>query len=80
MGMQNNSTSPPARWLPLTAQIRARIFSADFCVRHRIRAADFTRKRVLLFPIVMLLLLQKTTKSIQRHLHSFFHQLGPKAG
>ena len=78
--MQNNSTPPPARWLPLTAQIRARIFSADFCARHRIRAADFTRQRLLPFPIVLLLLLQKTTKSIQRHRHSFFHQLGPKAG
>jgi hypothetical protein len=75
MGMQNELASL-VRWLPLIAQIRARIFAADFCARHRVRSADFTRERVLTFPVVMLLLLQKTTKSIQRHLHSFFHQLG----
>jgi hypothetical protein len=77
MGMQNAS-SPLRRWLPLIAQIRARIFAEDFCARHRIRAADFTRERLLTFPIVMLLLLQKTSKSIQRHLHSFFHELWPQ--
>ena len=80
MGMENKSTSPPSRWLHLIAQIRARIFSADFCARHRVRAADFTRERLLTFPVVMLLLLQKTTQSIQRHLHSFFHELWPQQG
>lgn len=78
MGMQNSSSSPPQRWFQVIVQIRARIFAADFCVRHRIRTADFTRDRLLTFPIVMLLLLQKTSKSIQRHLHSFFHQLWPQ--
>jgi hypothetical protein len=78
MGMQNSSTSPVSRWLSFIAQIRARIFAEDFCARHRARAKDFTRKRLLPFPIVMLLLLQKTTKSIQRHLHSFFHELCPE--
>jgi hypothetical protein len=77
MGMQNPSTSPRPRWLPLIEQIRARIFAADFCARHRARSADFTRERLLTFPSVMLLLLQKTTKSVQRHLHCFFHQLWP---
>lgn len=78
MGMQNSSTSPFQRWLPLIAQIRARIFAVDFCARHRLRAADFTRERLLTFPVVMLFLLQKTSKSLQRHLHSFFHQLWPQ--
>jgi len=78
MGMQNTSTSPLRRWLHLIEQIRARIFAADFCARHRARAADFTRERLLTFPVLMLFLLQKTTKSIQRHLHSFFHQLWPQ--
>lgn len=78
MGMQNSSTSPLRRWLTLIAQIRARIFAADFCARHRRDTKDFTRERLLPFPVVMLLLLQKTTKSIQRHLHSFFHQLWPQ--
>jgi hypothetical protein len=79
MGMQSTSTSPHRRWLHLIKQIRIRIFAADFCARHRVRAADFTRERLLSFPVVMLLLLQKTSKSIQRHLHSFFHQLCPQS-
>jgi len=78
MGMQNSSTSPLRRWLPLLAQIRARICAPDFCSRHRVRPADFTRERLLTFPVVLLFLLQKTTKSVQRHLHSFFHQLRPQ--
>ena len=78
MGMQNTSTSPPPRWLHLIEQFRARIFARDFCARHRARSADFTRERLLTFPTVMLLLLQKTTKSVQRHLHCFFHQLWPQ--
>jgi len=77
--MQNSSASSLRRWLPLIAQIRARIFAKDFCARHRVRTADFTRERLLTFPVVMLLLLQKTSKSVQRHLHSFFHQLWPQA-
>src|SRR6266852_8602770 len=77
MGMQSISTSPNPRWLPLLARIRARIFAADFCARHRVRVADFTRERRLTFPVVTLFLLQKTTKSIQRHLHAFFQQLWP---
>jgi hypothetical protein len=79
MGMQNSSAAPLRRWLPLLTRIRARIFAKDFCARHRVRAADFTRERLLTFPIVMLLLLQKSSKSIQRHLHSFFQQLWPQA-
>jgi hypothetical protein len=78
MEMQNSSTSPHPRWLHLIVQIRARIFDGEFRARHRSRAADFTRERLLTFPVVMLLLLQKTTKSVQRHLHSFFQQLRPQ--
>ena len=75
MGMQK-TTSSSLRWVHLLEQIRTRIFASDFCARHRRATSDFTRQRLLTFPIVMLLLLQKTTKSVQRHLHSFFHQLG----
>lgn len=78
--MQTTITSSVSRWLDLIEQIRARIFAADFSVRHRKGTCDFTRQRVLSFPIVMLLLLQKTTQSIQRHLHCFFHQLWPEQG
>jgi hypothetical protein len=47
--------------------------------RHRQRAADFTRQRTLTFPVVCLLLLQKTTQSVQRHLHEFLAQWLPEA-
>ena len=77
MGMQNNSLPP--RWLHLIALLRARLFAADFCARHRIHAHDFTRQRLLTFPVVLLLLLQKSTQSVQRHLHSFFQQLWPQS-
>jgi hypothetical protein len=76
--MQNTSASVLSRWLHLIAQIRRRIFARDFCARHRRSDRDFTRQRLLTFPIVMLLLLQKTTKSVQRHLHCFLHQLWPE--
>jgi hypothetical protein len=47
----------------------------DFCARHRRRATDFTRDRVLTFPVLMLLLLQKSLKSLQTHLHEFLGRL-----
>ena len=78
MGMQNTSTCSVSRWLPLLAKIRRLIVAPDFCLRHRRGEHAFTRKRLLTFSVVLLLLLQKTTKSVQRHLHSFFHQLGPE--
>ena len=78
MGMQNTTVPSLSRWLHFIVLVRARIFAPDFCARHRSRAADFTRERLLTFPVVMLFLLQKTTKSVQRHLHSFFQQLWPQ--
>jgi len=79
MGMQNISSSSISRWVPLITQVRARIFAPDFWARHRRSTCDFTRKRLLTFPVVMLFLLQKTTKSVQRHLHSFLHELWPQS-
>ncbi len=55
--------------------LRARLWSADFLNRHRRRSQDFTRRRCLTFPVVMLLILQKSVKSIQRHLHEFLARL-----
>lgn len=48
----------------------------DFQKKHRARAEDFTRQRALSFSRVVLLLLQKTVRSIQLHLHDFFRELG----
>lgn len=74
--MQTTPVSPGCRWKVIIEQLRERIFSGEFCARHRRHPAAFTRQRLLTFPVVMLLLLQKTTRSIQRHLHSFFQSWG----
>src|SRR5580698_3277774 len=81
MGMKDSLSCSLPRWHHFIELVRAKLIAPDFCARHRRRAQDFTRDRVLTFPVVMLLLLQKTTKSVQRHLHSFFHQMGlPRRG
>ena len=48
----------------------------DFQEKHRARPEDFTRQRALSFSRVVVLLLQKTVRSIQLHLHDFFRELG----
>ena len=63
------------RALELILRLRERIIAPDFCTRHRRRPADFTRERKLTFPVLMLLLLQKSLKSLQTHAHEFFFQL-----
>lgn len=63
------------RALHLIEQLRQRLIAPDFCARHRRRATDFTRQRVLTFPVLMLLLLQKSLKSLQNHLQEFLGQL-----
>jgi hypothetical protein len=70
------------RALCLIAQLRQRLVASDFCARHRRRATDFTRQCRLTFPVLMLLLLQKSLKSLQAHLHEFLSQLagGTHAG
>ncbi len=75
--MQNASPNSISRWFHLVGEIRRRIFSKEFCARHRQRKEDFTRERLLTFPVVMLLLLQKTTQSVQRHLNRFLSELWP---
>lgn len=52
--------------------MRRLVRDAGFLARHRRCPTDFTRHRLLDFPTVMLLLLQKTSRSIQRHLNEFF--------
>ena len=55
----------------LIEKLRTRILEGDFLRRHRRDEKCFTRKRSLPFEVVMMLLLQKTVKSIQRHLHEY---------
>ena len=70
-----NDISLGQRALQLILRLREQIIAPDFCTRHRRRPADFTRERKLTFPILMLLLLQKSLKSLQAHAHEFFFQL-----
>ncbi|HVX56867.1 MAG TPA: IS4 family transposase [Candidatus Saccharimonadales bacterium] len=65
----------PDSLIVLIELLRARLRSADFLNRHRRQPQDFTRRRCLTFPIVMLLILQKSVKSVQRHLHEFLARL-----
>lgn len=55
--------------------LRRRLCDGGFSVSHRVRPEDFTRERQLTFPLVMLFTLQKTVKSLQRHLHEFLDEL-----
>src|SRR5437588_1618738 len=75
MGMRTKLQSIPAYLITLVEGLRSKLPEAAFIPRHRVRPEDFTRERQLTFPIVMLFVLQKTIKSIQRHLHDFLDEL-----
>lgn len=55
---------------------RELIHDESFCHRYRTGDQHFTRRRKLTFVNVMVMLLQKTVRSIQLHLHDFFAVLG----
>lgn len=67
--------SVPSHVVQLVQNLRGQLRDPHFQNRHRARAEDFTRLRRLSFPVMMLLVLQKTVKSIQRHLHEFLREL-----
>jgi len=67
------------RALRLINQLRQGLVDPGLGARHRRRSADFTREGVLTFPVLMLLLLQKSLKSLQAHLHEFLAQLAEGA-
>ena len=69
--MENTVRPAGPRWVDFLVQVRARIGAREFCARHWRGYSDFTRQRLLTFPVVTLFLLRKTTRSVQRHLHSF---------
>lgn len=73
--MQRELAVGSGRWSASFQRIRKAIFAASLRIRHRRHEKDFTRERVLTFPVVMLLLLQKTARSAQRHLQSFLREL-----
>jgi len=63
------------RALALIEQLRQSLIDPGLGSRHRRRAGDFTRQCVLTFPVLLLLLLQKSLKSLQAHLHEFLWEL-----
>jgi hypothetical protein len=79
MGMQNDILLKN-RALALINKLRPQLLEPVFCSRHRRRPGDFTRQCVLTFPVLMLLLLQKSLKSLQAHAREFLQQLADGAG
>jgi hypothetical protein len=67
--------SVPVHLTQLVETLRTWLCDPQFVSRHRLRPEDFTRQRQLTFPVVMLFVLQKTVKSIQRHLHELLDEL-----
>lgn len=67
------------RALDLIKGLRQRIIEPGLCARHRRRVVDFSRQCRLTFPVLMLLLLQKTVKSLQSRVHEWLWQLGGEA-
>lgn len=63
----------------LIAALRRRLHDAKFRARHRVRPADFTRRRRLPFQLVVLFVLQKSVQSLQRHVRAFFAELADGA-
>jgi len=63
------------RVITLVERLRQRLVAPDFWSRHRRQEGDFTRECVLTFPVLLLLLLQKSLKSLQTHVHAFLEQL-----
>lgn len=61
--------------LELIKQLRQRIIDPSLCARHRRREVDFSRQCRLTFPVLMLLLLKKSLKSMQSRLHEWLWQL-----
>jgi hypothetical protein len=75
MGMRTLLESIPTHVIELIQKLRGQLCDRPFIQRQRVRPEDFTRERQLTFPVVMLFVLQKTVKSIQRHLHEFLNEL-----
>ena len=65
----------PKYLVTLVEMLRAKLRAPDFLARHRMRPQDFTRHCQLTFTVVVLFILQKTVKSLQRHLHEFLDEL-----
>src|SRR6266436_6116270 len=63
------------RALALIDELRGRILDPGVCARHRRRPQDFSRECRLTFPVLMMVLLQKSLKSLQARLHEMVRQV-----
>jgi hypothetical protein len=61
-------------------RMREGLIDPGLCCRHRRRAVDFSRECRLTFPVLMLLILRKSLKSIQARLHELFKELAQSTG
>ena len=75
LGMRTITHDIPHYLITLVEALRAQLRDPAFLARHRLRLVDFTRHRQLSFTVVVLFILQKTVKSLQRHLHEFLDEL-----
>jgi len=75
LGMRSITHDIPEYLIILVETLRAKLRDPGFLARHRLRPVDFTRHRQLSFTVVVLFILQKTVKSLQRHLHEFLDEL-----
>src|SRR5262249_1467903 len=75
LGMRTIITDFAPYLLKLVESLRRRLHDPQFLAGHRVREEDFTRERQLTFPIIMLFVLQKTVKSIKRHLDQLLDDL-----
>ena len=66
----------PANWIDQTLILsRQLLVEESFCHQHRINDKVFKRRRCFTFENTALFLMQKTVRSIQTHIHSFFEEL-----
>ena len=65
----------PKYLILLVETLRAKLRDPDFLARHRVRPQDFTRHCQLTFTVMVLFVLQKTVKSLQRHLNEWLEEL-----
>jgi hypothetical protein len=79
VGMKTIIDGVPEPLVILIENLRTQLCDPAFKERHRSHAKAFTRRRLLTFPVVMLFILQKTARSVQRHLHEFFQMLALEA-
>jgi hypothetical protein len=59
-------------------EMRQRLIDPGLCARHRRQAVDFSRQCRLTFPVLLLLLLRKSLKSLQMRVHELFRELDPQ--